>query len=292
MAPSEEKLKGEGIGAGGMALVAIVIFGFSYILQKYKISGTTEGSTGLAMASTILVFFANIGPLAMLTFGLISDVFNSEFRLSIPSIAALIAVFLVGITTQSYAAINSTLDTTAQDSEGRLWCTIPGLEAIESPYIPTAFVATACIVGYYLIWLGDSPVGTASWIFGGGVVCLFGVQIASFIAGDCAPYYQQLFGSIVFNIVIAVVIGLAAGGITYASVKNMSSKNPFNLSVNSPGKGGGKIVCDNNSDERTCKVEKFTAETPKKSIEYEGDEATFVAEIYKNGQLVTPTLAE
>jgi hypothetical protein len=224
---------------------------------------------------SLISFIANVFPFGILIYGLAADLIHqSFFRSSIPTISALISICVIGIATKTYANVKGA-NLSAQDTSGRFWCTLPGLEQVESPYLPTAFISTALIGFYYMCWAmrteqGISRIGTmffAVWV----------TQFLTFITGDCISSYYPIIGNVtVLNVLIATVLGGLIGFATYLMFSEDLSYNPLNTSgVNTTVKKDGGLTRVGHS-------------YPEQSG---GDENTFVAELYKDGQLVTDTLA-
>lgn len=302
---SEEK----GIIEGVSSATGVVLFGLIiYVLYKNKDS--VPSGIG-EIPTTFVTFIANMMPFALLAYGIAGDVVNQEGpRLSIPSITAVLSILIVGIGTQMFAT-NSGADLSAQDTSGLMWCTIPGLEGVESPYFPTAFMSTAIIGFYYLCWSWHIGRPSISTLLAFGIVWI--AQLFTFFFGECQLSYKPVFGNIFFNILMSTGVGIAIGAIAFASSFSNPRQNPFNSPGSSGGGGGGGARCPNgdaiefNEDNQpVCKNTGGLAKcpdgsvpidgkcpfSPKKTLAVQGgDENTFVAELYKNGQLVTDSIS-
>jgi len=267
-----------------------------YLAIKYQ--GTLPTSVP-QLPLIAITFIANLIPFALLTYGFAGDFINQEFRLSAPSIGAFITMLLLGLGGQAYAATKG-VDLSAQDTSGLLWCTIPGMENAESPWIPTAFISTSTIMFYYLFWAWHTNrayIITLSKFIG---VLIF--QNMAFLLGSCSASYMLLFGSVQINIFLAIVIGFATALITYLSTSLAGGLkyDPFPTSTTAGGAGGtggttgganqthlskcpdGSVPIDGNCPYKTAGTSQAVQG---------GDENTFVAELYKNGQLVTDSIA-
>jgi hypothetical protein len=303
---------------GGALFVGITM----YLAAKYQLSLPTSVPQLPLIAIT---FIANLLPFALLTYGFAGDFINQEFRLSAPSIGAFLAMLIVGLGGQAYAGTQG-VDLSAQDTSGLLWCTIPGMENAESPWIPTAFISTATIAFYYLFWAWHTNRAYRGMIQ--GFFCVLVVQLIAFALGGCSASYIPLVGNGTINILLAIVFGFATALITYLSTSLAGGLkyDPFPTSTTAGGAGGSgggsggnstggfggygtacppgqqkterqfcvscpstcvvvgeKCVCDDNSPGR--------GPGRGTSQQVQDTENTFVAELYKNGQLVTDSIA-
>ena len=246
-----------------------------------------------------ITFIANLLPFALLTYGFAGDFINQEYltpRLSAPSIGAFLAMLIVGLGGQAYAGTKG-VDLSAQDTSGLLWCTIPGMENAESPWIPTAFISTSTIMFYYLFWAWHTNRAYRNMLI--GFINVLVVQLTAFALGGCSASYIPLLGNSTINIFLAIVIGFATALITYLSTSLAGGLkyDPFPTSTTAGGAGGttgganqthlskcpdGSVPIDGNCPYKTAGTSQAVQG---------GDENTFVAELYKNGQLVTDSIA-
>jgi hypothetical protein len=280
----------KGVFEGISSTLGVVIFGFGmYFLYKNKDSvpaGISE------IPTTFVTFIANMMPFALLAYGIAGDVVNQEGpRLSIPSIAAVASILVIGIGSQMFATSYGA-NLSAQDTSGLMWCTIPGLEGVESPYFPTAFMSTAIIGFYYLCWSWHTGRPSSSTLLAFGIVWI--AQFGTFIFGECSLSYKPLFGSVLFNILLSTLAGVIIGAISFGSASGNASLNPYNLPGASPSAATGRrpatlSKCPDGSVpiNGNCPY-KIGHSQP---VQDGGDENTFVAELYKNGQLVTDSIA-
>jgi hypothetical protein len=99
------------------------------------------------------------------------------------------------------------------------------------------------------------------------------IQFLTFIAGDCSPSFLPLIGSSKLpNILIASILGAALGFGTFSIFMSDGSYNPLHATGTTATVTGGTST--------NCNTGRCKPEQP-------GDENTFVAELYKDGQLVT-----
>jgi len=239
------------------------------------IAGFPQGLRGIF--NVILQFFSNFIPFSLLTFGFMSDLVHQQFKAGLPSSVAIGLVFLSAVISRLVAGTTG-LSLSRAETSGNVWCTIPGLEQLESPYIPMAFVITSCITSYYTLWsvrtMKNSPENMSFAIL--GMVLIF-IQMATFaFIGDCPSYYRTfelpyIGRSAFINILAALVYGSFFGYLTYQFTHAFDAVrwNPY-IARNPYEKEGFE------SEGRTEPVQ--------------DTDQTFVAEIYKNGQPVTDSL--
>ena len=307
-----------GLGAIlGVALMALAAFGiYAY---RGSMGSPSVNLSSLSAWSDYLSFFSNFLPFALLTYGFAGDIINQEWRLSIPSWTVLISVMVIGLGTQWFAGSQEGINLSKQDTSGRLWCTIPGLEGFESPFFPTAFIVTSSIMFYYMYWFPRSGKSDMDrWKIVGWFLAIFALQVGTFIGGECHVAYVGEFPIAVYILLSFFVIGPIIAGIAYGSVANDSTKNPFAMPMGSPGGATGGMTCPdggtvsfNSTGQPFCKHTGSISTCSDGSVPIDGkcpyrggsaygghsepvqggDENTFVAELYKNGQLVTDSIA-
>jgi hypothetical protein len=298
-------------------LSVIGVVGLGSVGVKYKDyipAGISE------IPALFFTFVANIMPFGLVVYGFVGDMINqSGPRLSIPSIAAVGSIILVGVVSQIIATQGS-MDLSEQETSGMMWCTIPGFEGVESPYFPTAFMSTAIVAFYYLSWAWST--NQPSGFLGMTFAIIYFVQVLVFAAGDCSSSYKPPFGGIFGSIAISTLLGVGIGGAAWAATGKATQYNPFNISLGSASAANGcpagyspigdhtckenmtnmrehmtdkKKVCEYGYEMRSgvCVPTGIPPGMPGQSQEVQGggDENTFVAELYKNGQLVTDTIA-
>lgn len=263
----------------------------------------------------LITFLGNLMPFALVAYGIAGDMINQDgVRLSIPSLAALGAIFLVGISGKMIA-INGGQDLSNQETGGLVWCTIPGLESVESPYFPTAIMSTMIIAFYYMCWAWSTP-SRLAWPLGLFFSIVYAVQLLAFMNGECAASYIPPFGGILGSIIISSVLGIAIGSISWAATGRATQFSPFNIPLGSPSGASGSTCMPGESRVANGCKENFTEHFSDKKLRCDpgyaevqgacveatttgghsqqvqgGDENTFVAELYKNGRLVTDSIA-
>jgi hypothetical protein len=283
---NEEKGILEGVGSS----LGIVLLGVGMFLL-YKNKDNLPSGIG-EIPTTFITFVANMMPFALLAYGIAGDVVNQEGpRLSIPSITAVASILVIGIGSQMFATSQGA-DLSAQDSSGLMWCTIPGLEGVESPYFPTAFMSTAIIGFYYLCWSWHTGRPWTPTLLAFGIVWI--AQFATFIFGECQLSYKPLFGSVLFNILISTVFGIIFGAIAFASSFSNPRLSPYNIPSGPPAASGGPAPATlSKCPDGSVPIDGKCPYKPSSlsSQQVQDTENTFVAELYKNGQLVTDSIS-
>ena len=310
--PSE----GIGIGIG----ISAVLAGVGFLIWKYMYNNDTAASSQIGeLLMPTFKLLLNIMPFSLFAYGFAGDLINQEIRLMVPSVAALISIILVSLGSRIFAT-DAGLDLSASDSSSTAWCTLPGLEALESPYIPNAFLSTSIIAFYYVCWSAEknfNKLSIMSWL-----LCIVAIQWTSFnFLSNCRSYYRPFFegGSIFLNLLATLAIGAIIGSMTFGIAKSMDYNryNPFNIPAVAAASGcpdGGKVefhtvngvatpYCANTGNLAKCANGSvpINGKCPFKGSQSAygghsqpeqggGDENTFTAELYKNGQLVTDSL--
>ena len=259
------------MGAGIMA--ALVISG-GVIYSSNKGMFEWEDSSPMKYFNV----FVNFLPSALLWMGIPADlIISGKLKYSLPTIVALGTIALSAITTRYFAsqAIGSLSSVT---NESGMWCTIPGLEFAESPLFPQAFVVLGLIGTYYLSW--QTHTGASTLPLGSVFGVMLIIQLSTFALGGHCPNFYVPMGNILVNIIAALGIGSIVGAITFAS--SLLAGDEYNPFVNNPTTGAAQT----------------SSATPRPMVgtsapvQGGGDENTFVAELYKNGQLVTEQIAK
>jgi hypothetical protein len=286
----------------GLALI-------SYLWTQFGKSDFNSFGRGVD-ATVIFTFLTNILPFSLLGYGFAADIIDQQFRRSLPSILAVGVSAIVGLVTQLYAG-NQRVNLSVQETTGRVWCTIPGLESLESPYIPTSFIATGTIMSYYLYWMSRNG-RTDNWKMATTFAVILFFQITTFFAGDC----QQSYIGPAVNFLVSLGIGAVTGGIAYGIAQvNPIMFNPFDVpgaasgNLCEPGQTrvvngcqesfsnrehmtSGKVLhCDAGFVEANGQCVKNDLSLGGHSKPVEEEENVFVAELYKNGQLVTDSIS-
>ena len=283
--------EGIGIGFGSAVVLLLVLGGGAYLFKSNSAAGVVGTSIG-GIASTFFFAIASFIPFGLLMFGFISDIMNQEFRSSFISLVAIGGIIFWRVV-GGFISGSMQLDLTPIGDTGTFsqtgWCTLPGMEGLENPFIPMTFISSGTIIFFYLLESMRRSMGQNTSLFVG----LFGTlaaQVIAFGLGGCNTKYYPIFGSISVNILAASIFGLLLAIISHFSIGSRPDLQAFQgfsptSSPNGPMAPGyssrGPVAPGSRGpppSSATCSAEP-------------GDDNTFVAELYKNGQLVTDKLA-
>jgi len=287
----------------GIAASAVIGIGMIYVIAT---RGTGFLTPIIPPMFGLMFAVASFLPFGLLMFGFISDIINGDgFHNSYPgcvALASVIASFILGKVGANALKLNiSPVNTTSSLAQGG-WCTIPGLEALESPFMPMSMLISSIIITYYSIFLGTSNITLGSQATAiASLVGIYAIEIIAFYASACIPSYVPLFGNFSYNLILTTIIGAGIGAAAYAFVVHVSpSLSPFQqyanltqgVQENFTPKAGFSFVGPHAptaaTQKPTARSEPTTCAVASNEV---GDENTYVAEIYKNGQLVTEKIA-
>jgi len=286
------------MGIGGV--ISAVLIGILYYLYQngtFSVLGSgTSSFVGNGLLS-LLTFVVNIAPISLLLFGPILDLINRPWQVitSLPSVLVFGTLIIGKIFDISRFGL-STSAKTAGTNESGIWCTLPGLEWFENKFFPSSLFTVSLLLTYYTIWSfrlygfsGSSIVFLCVNVF---FPLLLAVMLFKF-GPECSDFYVYGKYSILLAIGLGVFFSLLAGFLTPISF------NPF-ITMNSGGGGRvpgseiaasgttpwdptGKNLCQTGTvwDNSVQRCIPLTSSAPS------GQEQTFVAELYKNGQLVS-----
>lgn len=185
---------------------------------------------------------------------------------------------------------------------GVIECSLPGFEWLENTFAPQGLVMSMTVLFYILIEMWDT--GRTSNSLGIGMITLFTflLQGVTFVRNDCLTRYT--YGK--WSILIALVMGITFAGSAYGTVKatskylggapagggTRSAKTSFSMNTNTD------KVCPAGthlSPEGNC-VGVGSEEIPVGQFQGEKSSPTdpndqFVCEAYKDGELITSTIA-
>jgi len=125
-----------------------------------------------------------------------------------------------------------------------------------------------------------------------GFISVLVIQLMAFTLGSCSSSYKPLFGNTIINIFLAIVIGFITALIAYLSTSLAGGLkyDPFPTSTTAGGAGGtGGNSNDGGTTGEGDKKHKHHGYGTSQAVQ--DTENTFVAELYKNGQLVTDSIA-
>ena len=225
-------------------------------------------------------------PFGLFLFGFISDIINQEYRNSYISLMTLVVLTLSGLSGRVLArARGLVLNPSSTVSSETGWCTLPGLESIESPYIPMTFLSTSIIMTFYSYFAGITLQRPYIYIVFMGILI---AQLLSFYVSGCWKSYSNIVKDQSWvNIVVTIIMGIVIGLIIAATTSRAYQPFYSDWNINEVYKEGftsmlgphAQPPIQGKNDAPTC------------SQPQQGDENTFVAELYKNGQLVTDKIA-
>jgi hypothetical protein len=247
--------------------------------------------------------FAMFLPVAYVLVGILADVIAQQFKESISSVAAIVGVLVnklismglvkfLGSTTQklqeniSYDGNISTLYTRVYRG-----CTVPGFEDLESIVAPQSFVIIFSLFFYFLTTiLVSNPGQSVSGLVGLTAVALL-IQGLFISTNGCwkseyytvSGYYMIL--PVIFSAVIGSIVGLSFGFATPAILSSLPN-NGGSSNKNLLGSTGP--VTAPSSDSALPPVGGSTGGSSGGT----SDDNQFVCEAYKNGELITSTIAE
>jgi hypothetical protein len=241
-------------------------------------------------------------PTALLTFGILVDVINQDFRYTIATLIGLGAILLnkifgMGIDKWSGRTANVVGDIVAEltgavttPPTSYANCIVPGFESFESIYMPQSILLTTTIFTYFLFDFAstrDSSKNVSAAVFMLGSLA---VQTGILYKNGCLDKYW-ITSYPILNALVAAVAGMSLGGFSYLIVKNsapgrlpsaIDSAPPFVIHEKF-----NVIKTDKLPGVGKCKsgAEKCDAPSDK-------EQDQFVCEAYKNGELITSTIAE
>lgn len=253
-----------------------ILFSFLGLISLVGVSATTEGLSDLLWGTKgALVLprsFMNIIPAAVLLYGPISDIIHREIVSGIPAYTSFFFLLLVRIFSLVFTQNLPSDSGTGQD----IWCTLPGFEWLENPFFPSSVFSTVLVSLYYIYWSGHTDSGKGNSVVAGGLTAI-ALSFAQFALGGCSSFYMSIAGQGMWaNFALATGLGAAISGMLYGGFVNDGTKNPFYSNRSSVP-----------SDAKKLSSTPLAPTPPNTSSAPSGDEQTFVAELYKNGELIT-----
>ena len=246
-------------------------------------------------------------PVTYVMTGFLVDIVSQQFKESGAGLSAILGVCLnkwasmilasSGGTTQklqeaiSYNGDISRLYTTVYRG-----CTVPGFEDLESILSPQSFVVIFSIFFFFLIdILTNYPGQSVAGLSGLLAVALI-VQMWLLSENSCwkAEYYWKSFYmlipiilSAVFGLLGAVIVGFSVQAIRKALPSASTDKN-----INPASKPGGGFGSTGPVTAPTTDSALPSVGGPTGGSSGSSDDNQFVCEAYKNGELITSTIAE
>jgi hypothetical protein len=245
--------------------------------------------------------FAMYLPTSYVLVGILSDIVSQRFNASISSIAAIVAVLLntglsgiatnyLGMTTEKIQrTIAENGDITSLYRRIYEGCTVPGFENAESIFAPQSFVIIWTLFFYFLTLIGKSGQSLAGLAGLTGAALL--VQIMFLNSNNCLKNEYFAFNTVampfIASIAIGGVIGGLFGGITpqilAAAYPNDNTKQGSLFGGSGPALGPSSSYGSTGSSVLPQVGEPTSGSS---------DDNQFVCEAYKNGELITSTIAE
>jgi hypothetical protein len=225
--------------------------------------------------------FLNILPVSIFLYGPVSDLIHNEVVSGIPAYTSFFFLLLIRIISIFFTRNLPTDSGTGQD----IWCTLPGFEWLENPFFPSSVFTTIAISTYYMCWTIFTDSDKKSIILSGGFTAI-ALSLAQYAFGNCSSFYVPLGGQGMWaNLLLSMFLGTIIGTALYSAYWSDGSKNPF---WGNPQSKNGSATKNNNP----ISTSNLVSEVPNTSSAPSGDEQTFVAELYKNGQLVAENISK
>ena len=258
-----------GVGVLVLGLIAMTLI---------KSGQVKTGSPNYTVFSVVGRFFfaiANFIPFGLILFGFIADMISQEFRYTISSLVG-ISTIIANWGLGTLIANKLATPPMAGGGDSR-WCSIPGLEGLESTTLPMNISSTTAIVLYY-VWfaMADRPMRQNISLFA-GLGAILVTQMISFASSGCSSYYTAISGKMGYNVIASFILGVDTSAIAYGLTDWLGNQySPFGAVASLPTSVSGLSA----------------PPTGGKCSPIEGgEEDAMVCEAYRNGQLVTDTLA-
>jgi hypothetical protein len=274
----------------GWEIALITVFSVVGALALYFIFKQPSVTSGVGSGLYGVIYtISNFLPYGILLFGFFADVIGQEFRYSIASFTGLLAILLNYALKPVLERVFTGAPASSSVVDERGWCTLPGLEALESRATPMSIVSSSAIITYLLIfaWI-DRPASDNIAISVLLPVILI-VQMFTFHFSGCSPYYNT--SSLMGGFSMAMMLGAIVGTSLWAAINfGAPQYSPFSkfiptFAATTAGKGGGVGATRNGGSNGATggKCSQVGGSTD--------DDNAYVCEAYKNGQLVTQTIS-
>jgi hypothetical protein len=286
------------LDAGGIsAIVFSALFALVSALYIYNFAKapSVPDFSGLLDFSTKLVSFS---PYCLLAFGWIADAASGQYIYTKSGITGIIGVAINAI----IGGFVKATPTTPQSGGGAWWqwvgdvssiksdvskCALPGLPGIENPYAPQGIVLSTTIFFYLLSGLWDAGEGMQSIALSVITGVTFMIQWVTLSANGCLR--DGYFGKLAPLTSFAMGILFAVS--SYFIQKAISSKSPI-----PPLPKGGDSTILNVKGTKANFTRPFGEEIIDVGAKSDqtapvNDQDQFVCEAYKDGELITSTIA-
>lgn len=176
--------------------VAVTLTGLWFLWNKTPFTAVSPGGNTFSQVfgPTIGSFFQmliNLMPISLFTYGFVADTIHQEVRGSIPSIAVLLSL-LIGRVVTSISGGLSLFQDQSESNSSVFWCSLPGLEYLENPYLPSTLFSSLTIGMYYLWWALQTGSANQQIIIGSIVAFSVASAFVQFTLGGCANLYYAL----------------------------------------------------------------------------------------------------
>ena len=240
--------------------------------------------------------FAMYLPVTYVLVGIISDIVSQEYKASASSVTAIgavvlnklismLIVWLGGTTNKIQEEISHAGDISTLYTRVYQGCTVPGFEGLESIVAPQSLVIIASLFVFFALEIGVAHPGQSlsgiTWI----AITAFVIQLAFIHTNGCLTGEYYWTGSLLTAIVASLLIGGLAGGLGWTANHFMFPAAPGSAAAGGHGGGlgsSGPVIGPSGSV-----LPQVGGPTSGSS-----DDNQFVCEAYKNGELITSTIAE
>lgn len=275
-------------GWGIFGIVMAVILGLGVLGGSlWAFSKTDLRASVFSIIGGFLFAMVNFLPFGLLTFGFVADVIGQEFRYSYASLFGMLSIiinWLVGFTIGG----SQLMSTPGAEQPGTTWCMIPGLEGLENKYMPMSIVSSWTILTYYVIFAATQRAlyqNASIYASTGGLLL---IQAMSFYGSDCSTFYMGDSRWRFFSVLLGIIVGSVGYGIISTLNPGQAPFVPVSGAFEHFLSGSGwnikKTYTSSPSSPQIPEVRQCSAD------ESGGDE--YVAEIYKNGVLVTEDISK
>ena len=285
------------IGSASTAITAVEVafgvIGFVVVVGGMVYASKTLGGPNSFQYASI---FAMYLPVTYVLVGIISDIVSQEYKASASSVTAIVAITLnklisilfvyFGSTTQKLQEeISNSGDITTLYTRVYQGCTVPGFENMESIVAPQSLVIIVSLFMFFALEIGVNHPGQSLsgivWI----AITAFVIQLAFIHTNGCLTGEYYWNGSLVVAIAMSLLIGGLAGGLGWSANRFMFPDAPGSAAAG--GRGGGLGSTGPVVGPPSSILPQVGGPTNGSS-----DNDQFVCEAYKNGELITSTIAE
>jgi hypothetical protein len=289
-----------GITPDSSMIVTIAEVVFGVIGFVVVVAGLIYGSKSLFDANSFQYasIFAMYLPVAYVMVGIISDIVAQEYKASASSVTAIAAiivnklvsmlvVYLGGTTQKIQEATAVSGDITTLYTRVYQGCTVPGFEGMESIVAPQSIVIIISLFMFFALEIGINHAGQSlSGLIWLSITALV-IQLAFINTNGCLRNEYYWNGSVLLSILIALLVGGSVGAAGWMINRAMFPVTPGSKSAGGSGGGLGSTgpVLGPSGSVLPPVGDPTTGSSS-------SDDSQFVCEAYKNGELITSTIAE